>query len=171
MDTLYQNEKKEKGGNKVLWAAIGIAVLAVAAIIGLLFLRPTTEQVKTQVLDGAYREGSPEFQALTNKIIIFNDAENTMESPTGLGTITMFTRSRIRNNSDKTLSALEITVSVLDPMDKVIREKAVTVVPSQNIEALAPQQIIPVSVPIAGFAKEDDRARVKWKVTAIKVQQ
>ena len=171
MDTLYQNENKEKGSNKVLFAAIGIAILAVAAIIGLLFLRPTTQEVKTQVLDGAYREGSPEFQALTNKIIIFNDAENTMESPVGLGTITMFTRSRIRNNSDKTITALEIKVGVVDPMDKVIREKTVTVVPSQNVEAMAPQQIIPVGVPIEGFSKEDDRARVQWKVTAIKTKK
>jgi len=170
MDTISQNENREKGSNKVLFAAIGIAVLVIGVIIGLLFLRPTTEEIKTQVLDGAYREGSPEFQALTNKIIIFNDAENTMESPTGLGTITMFTRSRIRNNSDKTILALEIKVGVLDPMNKVIREKQVTVVPSQTVEAMAPQQIISINVPIEGFSKDDDRARVQWKVTAIKVQ-
>jgi hypothetical protein len=170
MDTISQNENREKGSNKILFAAIGIAVLVVGVIIGLLFLRPTTEEIKTQVLDGAYREGSPEFQVLTNKIIIFNDAENTMESPTGLGTITMFTRGRIRNNSDKTILALEIKVGVLDPMNKVIREKQVTVVPSQNVESMTPQQVIPVNVPIEGFSKEDDRARVQWKVTAIKVQ-
>lgn len=169
MDTLYQNDNREKG-NKVLYAAIGIAILAVAAIIGLLFLRPTTEEVKKQVLDGAYREGAPEFQALAGKIIIFNDAENTYEATTGLGTITMFTRARIRNNTDKTVTALEIKVSVLDPLNKVIREKQATVVPLQSVEAMAPQQIIPVSVSIEGFAKEDDRARVQWKVTAIKVQ-
>jgi hypothetical protein len=170
MDTLYQNGNKEKGSNKVLWAAIGIAVAVVALIVGLLFLRPTTEEVKKQILDGAYREGSPEFQALSSKIIIFNDAENTMESPVGLGTITMFTRARIRNNTDKTITALEIKTSVLDPMNKVIREKQTTVVPSQNVEALQPQQIIPISVPIEGFSKEDDRARVQWKVTAVKIQ-
>jgi hypothetical protein len=170
MDTLYQNENKEKGSNRTLWVAIAFALVIVAAIIGLMFLRPTTEQVKNQVLEGAYREGSPEFQALTNRIIILNDAENTMESPTGLGTITMFTRSRIRNNTDKTITALEIKVGVLDPMNKVIREKNVTVVPTQNVEVLAPQQIIPISVPIEGFDKADDRARVQWKVTAIKVQ-
>ncbi|HEY0429693.1 MAG TPA: hypothetical protein VGC76_18065, partial [Pyrinomonadaceae bacterium] len=152
MDTLYQNDNREKSSNKVLWAATGIAVVVVGLIIGLLFLRPTTEEVKKQVLDGAYREGSPEFQALTTKIIIFNDAENTMESPVALGTITMFTRARVRNNSDKTITALEIKASVLDPMNKVIREKAQIVVPSQNIEAMAPQQIIPINISIEGFS-------------------
>lgn len=170
MDTLYQNENREKGSNKILFAAIGIAILAVAAVLGLLFLRPTTEEVKKQVLDGAYREGSPEFQALTNKIIIFNDAQNTMESPTGLGTITMFVRGSVRNNSDKTLAALEIKVGVLDPFSKVIKEKLMTVVPSPQKETLAPQEVLQVTVPIEGFAKDDDRARVQWKVTAIKVK-
>jgi hypothetical protein len=170
MDTLYKEDGREKGSSKMLLAAIAIALIVVAGIIGLLFSMKTTEEVKTQVLDGAFREGTPEFQALTSKIIIFNDADNTMESPTGLGTITMFTRARLRNNSDKTITALEIRSSVLDPMNKVIREKNVTVVPSQAVEALAPGQELPLNVPIEGFAKDDNRARVQWKVTAIKVK-
>jgi hypothetical protein len=35
---------------------------------------------------------------------------------------------------------------------------------------MAPNENLPVLVPIEGFAKDDDRARVKWKVTAIKVE-
>jgi hypothetical protein len=170
MDTLYQNENKEKGINKVLLAAIGIAILAIAAVIGLWSLRPTPLDVKKQVLDGAYREGSPEFQALTNRIIVFNDAQNTMESPTGLGTITMFVRGSVRNNSDKTFTALEIKVGVLDPFGKIIKEKLMTVIPSPQKETLAPQEVLQVTIPIEGFAKDDDRARVQWKVTAIKAQ-
>lgn len=169
MDSLYQNDNKEKGVNKVLLAAIGVAVLLVAAVIGIWSLRPTTLEQKQQVLDGALREGSPEFQAITNKIIIFNDAQNTMESPTGLGTITMFIRGTIRNNSDKTITALEIKVGVLDPFDKIIKEKIVTVVPTQK-ETLAPQEVFGVNVPVEGFSKDDDRARVQWKVTAIKIK-
>ena len=170
METLYQNEDSKKGINKVLLASAGIGILVVAAIIGLWSLRPPTEVVKQQVLDGALREGSPEFQALTTKIIVFNDAQNTMESPTGLGTITMFVRGSVRNNSDKTLAALEIKVGVLDPFDKIIKEKLMTVVPSQQKETLAPNEVIQVTIPIEGFAKSDDRARVQWKVTAIKVK-
>ncbi len=170
METLLQQNEK-KGANKVLLAAVGIAVLVIAVILGLLYLKPTTQEVKKQVLEGAYLEGTPEFEALTNKIIIFNDNENTMESPTGLGTITMFARSTIRNNSDKRLSALQIRVSVVDPFDKVIREKTQIVVPSQNAETMGPKENLSVTVPIEGFSKEDDRARVKWKVTAIKIEK
>ena len=171
MDTLLQNEKKEKRGiNKVFLAAITVAVLLVAGIIGLLALLPTAEEQKQQAMAGSHFEGSPEFEQYTNNIIINTDMNRTMESPTGLGTIMMVTRARIRNNTDKTITALEIKVGVLDPFDKVIKEKTTTVVPAQNVEAMAPQQVVPIAVPIEGFAKEDDRARVQWKVTAIKVQ-
>lgn len=169
MDAWLEKEEK-RGPNKMLLAGVGIAILVIGTIVGLLYLRPTTQEVKQQVLEGAFLEGTPEFEALTRKIIIYNDAANTLESPTGLGTITMFTRSIISNNSDKTLTALEIRVSVVDPFDKVIKEKTVTVVPSQSTEVLYPQEKLPVSVAIEGFAKDADRARVKWKVTAIKVQ-
>lgn len=170
METLLQNEK-EKPPSKSMLVALGIAIFVVATIILLLYLKPTTQEVKQQTLDGAYLEGSPEFEAITRKIIIFNDAQNTLESPTGLGTITMFTRATIRNNSDKRIIALEIRVSVVDPFDKVIREKTQLVVPSQDVYTLAPNENMPVLVPIEGFSKDDDRARVKWKVTAIKIEK
>jgi hypothetical protein len=170
MDTFLQDEKKEKGSSKVLLAAIGIAILIVGAIIGVLSLMPSTEEQKQQILEGAVREGSPEFEALTKKIIIINDAQNTMESPTGLGTIMMFIRGSVRNiSTDKTFTAIEIKVSVLDPKDKVIKEKMVAVVPTQK-DTLAPQETMSVSITVEGFAKDDDRARVQWKVTAIKTQ-
>ena len=170
MDTLLQDEKKERGVNKILLAAIGIAILIVGAIIAVWSLIPTKEEQERQILEGAVREGSAEFNELTRKIVVINDAENTMESPTGLGTITMFIRGSIRNiSSDKTFTAIEMKVSVLDPKDKVIKERLVTVVPTQK-ETLAPQEVMPVNVPIEGFAKDDDRARVQWKVTAIKTQ-
>jgi hypothetical protein len=169
MDTLLQNTN-EKPPNKSMLLALGIAIFVVATIILLLYLKPTTQEVKLQTLEGAYLEGSPEFEAITRKIIIFNDAQNTMESPTGLGTITMFTRATIRNNSDKRITALEIRVSVVDPFDKVIKEKTHLVVPSKDVTSMAPNENLPVLVPIEGFAKDDDRARVKWKVTAIKME-
>ena len=170
MDTLLKNQT-EKPPNKSMLVALGIAIFVVATIIVLLYLKPTTQEVKQQTLEGAYLEGSPEFEAITRKIIIFNDAQNTMESPVGLGTITMFTRATIRNNSDKRITALEIRVWVVDPFGKVIKEKTQLVVPSQDVITLAPNETMQVLVPIEGFSKEDDRAQVRWKVTAIKVEK
>lgn len=171
MDTFLQDEKKDKGSNKTLLLAILAAILIVAAGIGLYISIPKHEEQKQQHLEGAFLEGTPEFEALTKKIAIQNDDNNTIQSPTGLGTITMFTRSKVRNMSDKTLTALEVRVSILDQMGKVIKDKKMLVVPTDKIKDFPPNSDIFIEIPVEGFSKDDDRARVQWKVTAIKVQR
>jgi len=170
MDTLLQIEKKEKGSYKVLFMAVGAAILIVAAIVGFYVSRPSHEKTKVEILQGALFEGTPEFEEISKKIAIQNDADNTFQSPTGLGTITMFTRSKVRNMSDKTITALQVRVSVLDQFDKVIREKAQIVIPTDKVQTIAPNSDITINIPVEGFSKDDDRARVRWKVTAVKVQ-
>jgi hypothetical protein len=44
------------------------------------------------------------------------------------------------------------------------------VIPTENREILANNEVMPVNVILEGFAKDDDRANVRWKVTAIKVE-
>lgn len=170
MDTLLQQEQKEKRGiNKVLLAALGIAVLLVAGGIYLLSLTPTLEDQKQQVLKGFYLEGSPEFQKYTNNIIITTDTDGTVQSRTGLGTISMNIQANIRNKGDKTLNGLEVNVAVVNITNQVIREKKVVVVPGQH-ERLPPNETIHISVPMDGFKRDDDRANVRWKVTAMKFE-
>ena len=168
MDTLLQNEKKEKRGiNKVFLAAIAVAVLVIAAILGLISLLPTAEQQKQKEIEGAYLEGSPEFEKYTSNIVINTDMDRTMESPTGLGTIAMAIHGDIRNRGDKAINGLEVKVGVVDKFNKVIKEKKLMVVPNQ-IQQLSPQETIHVVVPMDGFKKDDDRANIRWKVTAIR---
>ena len=169
MDTLLNLEKKEKRNYKVLLAAVGAAILIVATFVGFYATRPTHEDKKQEYLLDALLEGTPEFEAMSKKIAIQNDADNTMESPTALGTITMFTRSKIRNMSDKTIVALEIKVAILDQFNKVVKEKKQIVVPTFQA-SIPPNSDINITIPVEGFSKEDDRARVRWKVTAVKVQ-
>ena len=168
MDTLWENGKKEKKGiNKVFIAAIAVAILLIAGVLGLLTLLPTAEQQKQQELAGAYLEGSPEFEKYTSNIIINTDMDRTMESPTGLGTIAMAIHGDIHNRGDKAINGLEVKVGVVDKFNKVIKEKKVMVVPNQT-ESLNPLETIHVVVPMDGFKKDDDRANVRWKVTAIR---
>ncbi len=170
MDTLLQNGNKEKRGvNKVLLAALGIAALLVAGGIWLLTFQPTKEEQKQQALEGSYLEGSPEFQNYTNNIIINTDPDRTSQARTGLGTILMSIQGDIRNKGDKAINGLEVNVAVVDPLNKVIKEKRVMVVPAQQ-PVLHPNETMHVSVPIDGFKREDDRANVRWKVTAIRFE-
>ena len=87
-----------------------------------------------------------------------------------MGSIVMSISGIIRNITGKTLTGLEIQVSVVDIGGKTIKDKTVIVVPKQA-ERLENGDSLPVQVLIEGFSKNDDRAQIRWKVTAIKVQE
>ena len=170
MDTLLQDQKNEKKSlNKVFIIAALIAILLVAGGIYLWSFQPTIEEQKQQELVGAHLEGSPEFVNYTKEIIITTDLNRTIESPTGLGTISMMLHGDIRNKGSKAVDGLQVQVSVVDPFNTVIKEKRVMVVPNQ-VEKLNPNETIHVAVPIDGFSKDADRANIRWKVTAIRFE-
>jgi hypothetical protein len=121
------------------------------------------------MLNGAYREGSPEFAEITKDIIISTD-DRTVESPTGMGTISMFINGKIRNKGTKTITVLEVNVGVVTQFNKVLKERRIVVVPVQQ-STLAPGETIPITLTMDGFTKDDDRANIRWKVTAIKTKQ
>lgn len=156
--------------NKAFLIALVIGILVVAGGLGLIWkFSPSMEEQKKQELEGAIREDSPQFAELTKRIIAENDEENTWQSPLGTGFIMMNIAGKIRNNSDKVINGLEIKVSVLDSFGKPVKEKVLTIVPTQQPK-LEPKQEMNVVVRIDNFNKDDDRARIQWKVTAIKIE-
>jgi hypothetical protein len=168
MDTLLQNQKEEKRGiNKVFLVAAIVAILLIAGVGWFLSLQPTGEEQKQKAMAGSHLEGMPEFEKYTNNIVINTDMNRTMESPTGLGTIAMTIHGDIRNRGEKTINGLEVKVGIVDKFNKVIKERKLMVVPNQT-EKLNPKETIHVVVPMDGFKKNDDRANVRWKVTAIR---
>jgi hypothetical protein len=58
-------------------------------------------------------------------------------------------------------------VAVVDQFNQVIKEKRVLVVPTQQ-EQLSPGESIPITLTLDGFDSNDDRANIRWKVTAIR---
>ena len=166
---LYEKKEEKRGVNKVLAGALLVAAALVAGGIWLLTFQPTLEEQQQQQLVGAFLEGSPEFESYTNNLIISTDMNHTTESPLGLGTIQMTIHGDIRNKGDKTINGLEVKVSVVDLKNKVLKEKKKMVVPNQ-IEKLSPGETIHVVVPMDGFSKTDDRANVRWKVSAIRFE-
>lgn len=169
MDTFLEEKKEKRGINKVLVAALLVGFVVVGAAVGLIALRPSSQQMQEQALGSAFREGTPEFATHTKKIIAQTDANRTTWSPTGMGTIVMSIGGNIRNITGKTLTGLELKVGVVDSFGNAVREKTLIVIPKQA-EKLENNQSLPVQVLIEGFTKEDDRAQIRWKVTAIKVE-
>lgn len=164
---LLQEEKQKRGINKGLVIGAFVGLLVIAGLIALISLMPSTEEVKQEELQGAFLEGSPEFEAYTNEIIITTNTDRTTQARTGLGTILMNIAGKIRNKGDKTLDGLEVNVGVIDTKNKVIKEKKVMIIPNKQ-PTLQPNETIDVIVNISGFDPEADRANVRWKVTALR---
>lgn len=168
MDTILNGNEEKKGINKVLTGALLIAALLVGAAIWLLSTRPSMDEQMAKILEGAYHEGAPEFEQITRDIVISTD-DNTVESPTVFGTISMYIHGKIRNKGTRVIDGLEVNVAVVTKSDQVLKEKRILVVPVQQA-TLEPDQTIPITLTLDGFAKDADRANIRWKVTAIRTQ-
>lgn len=166
MDDEFKFEETKRGFSPLLIVGILAGVAIVAAGIYLLSFKPPMEQQTAQILAGALTEGSPEFAAANKDIIISTD-DRTVESPTGLGTISMYIQGNIKNKGTKNITALEVNVGVVTQKNEVIRERRILVVPVQQ-PALPPGETIPITLTLDGFDRKDDRANIRWKVTAIK---
>ncbi len=166
MQDFLEPKEKKKGINKVFAAGALLGVLAIGIVIAILAMKPSMEEQTANILAGSFREGSPEFEDLQKDIII-STADGTVQSPTGMGTISMFINGKIRNKGTKTITVLEVNVGVVTQFNEVLKERRILVVPVQQ-SALGPGEIIPITLTLDGFKKEDDRANIRWKVTAIK---
>jgi len=169
MDDLFNPKEKKRGINKVFIAALLVGIVAIGAVIALLSLKPTMDEQTALILDSSFREGSAEFDRLQKDIIISTD-DRTVQSPTGMGTIAMYINGKIRNKGTSTITALDVHVAVVTQFNVTLRERRILVVPVQQ-SVLGPGEIIPINLTIDGFSKDDDRANIRWKVTAIKAAE
>ena len=167
---LEENSPTKKGINYGLVIGVLVGVLLIGAAALFIYLQPPAEDKRAIMLEGAFREGSPEF-AVTKDIIIATDADRTVESPNALGTISMFIVGSIRNKGTKTVTALEVSVSVVDLQNNVLKEKSVVVVPMLYPQLGSNETIKPVTLSLEGFDPKADRANIRWKVTAIKTAE
>jgi hypothetical protein len=165
MDTILAGENEKRGLNKIFLVGIVVGLLMIGAAVYLLSLRPSMEEQTASLLAGAVREDSPEFANLSKEIVIATD-DKTVESPTGLGTISMFINGTIRNKGDRMIDILEVNVAVITQFNQVLKQRRILVVPVQQ-STLGPGETIPITLTMDGFSKNDDRANIRWKVTAI----
>ena len=166
METLLSKDPQKNGINKIFIVGIIVGLIAVGVAIWLLTFKPPVDQQLAKILETAYKEGSPEYKELNKDIIVSTDEKNTVESPTGLGTISVFIHGNIHNKGTKTIDILEVSVVMVTQFNDVLKEKRILVVPVQQA-LLEPGQTIPITLTLDGFNRNDDRANIHWKVTAI----
>lgn len=163
---LLQQNESPKRNYKIFFVGGIIGLVLIAAVVGLLSLQPSMADQKAMVLEGSFLEGTPEFEQLTKDIIISTGPE-TVQSPNAFGSISMYIVGKIRNKGTRAINGLEVNVSVVDQFNAVVKEKKVLVVPTQQ-QVLEADSTIPVTLSIDGFKRDDDRANIRWKVTAIR---
>ncbi|MGH9947950.1 MAG: hypothetical protein ACRD6X_12220 [Pyrinomonadaceae bacterium] len=166
METFLNEIEPKKVNYKAYAVGAVIGIILLAAIAFIASRRPSMEDQAAAILEGSYREGDPEFDAITKDIII-STSDKTVESPNAFGSISMFIVGKVKNKGSKMIDGLEVNVAVIDQFNRVVKEKLVLVVPTQQPQ-LGPGETIPITLSIDGFKKQDDRANIRWKVTAIR---
>ena len=169
MDNLFEQKEEKKGFNMgfLLGGIIGVFVIAIIVLVAM--QRPSMVDQEAAVLADALRPESQEFQEITKDIII-STGNNTVQYANAFGGISMAIVGNIRNKGNRAINGLEVNVAVVDQFNQQIKDKSVLVVPKQQ-ELLAPGDSIPITLTLDGFKRDDDRANIRWKVTAIRVAQ
>ncbi|HEY6233209.1 MAG TPA: hypothetical protein VIW64_18235 [Pyrinomonadaceae bacterium] len=146
---------------------IVVAVIAALAIATLFYflMKATGGGTVEPTLEGAIREGSPEFAQYQSKIIL--DPPEAYESKRALGDIVMNLQTIVHNFSGRTLTGLEIRGIVVDHQGKAVNQRAVVVVPARQAE-LENNRSMGVRVMLEGMTEKDDRANIKMEVTGFK---
>ena len=65
MDGFLEPAKEKRGINKVFIVGTIVGALLIGAAIWLLTLQPSMEDQVASILEGSFREGSPEFEQIT----------------------------------------------------------------------------------------------------------
>jgi hypothetical protein len=167
METFFGEKREKRGVNKVFIAALLGAAALIAVVIVVMSFRPSLEDRMAAVLATAIHEGEPGFDELSKQIIIAND--NTIESPMATGKISMFLHGSIHNKGTRKITVLEVGARVVTQFNEVLRERRMLVVPLQQ-PSLGPDETIPITMTFDGFERSDDRANIRWRVTAIKAE-
>ena len=146
---------------------IVVAVIAAIAIATLFYflMKASGGGGVEPTLEGAIREGSPEFAQYQSKIIL--DPPEAYESKRALGDIVMNLQTIVHNFSGRTLTGLEIRGIVVDHQGKAVNQRAVVVIPTRQAE-LENNRSLGVRVMLEGMTEKDDRANIKMEVTAFK---
>ena len=155
--------------NRTLIIVVAIAAAVVIALLFYVLMRAGgSGNTVEPTLQGAIREGSPQFEEYTSKV--FLDEPEATEAKRALGDIVMTLQTTVRNVTGKTLTGLEIRAAVVDYEGKPVKQRNVVVIPTRQPE-LAPNKTMQVNVTLDGMSDSDPRANIKMEVTAFKFKE
>jgi hypothetical protein len=166
------NEKTEERSRSRLILGVGAVAALVLAVLVVLFASMRQQQ-ESPYLDKAVRAGDQEFEKYRSKVVITPPEKQEVLAQGNLVGMVQFTvQAEISNNSDRTLTGVEVVALVLDLQDKVIAQKVGKPIPRQNPEPLRPGEKRRFSIKIDAPAKytENDVKQVKVELHGLQFQ-
>lgn len=160
-------EANETNRTLIIGVAVAAAVI-IAALFYVLMRAGGSGGAGEPTLQGAIREGSPQFEEYKSKVYL--DEPEATEAKRALGDIVMSLQTTVRNVTGKTLTGLEIRASVVDYQAQPVKQRTVVVIPTRQPE-LAPNKTMQVNVMLDGMSETDARANIKMEVTAFKFKE
>ncbi len=157
-------DEGSEGQRAIIIAAAVVAIVVIGTIFYLL-MRASGGGGGPTRLEGAIRPGSAEWEQFIERIVV--DEPEADEARRALGDIVMTLRTTARNFSGRTLNGLEMSASVLDPEDKVVKSRTVVVIPGRQPE-LEPNRTLFVQIMLDGMTESDNRAKIKMAVTGFR---
>ena len=152
--------------HRTLIIIVAVVAAVVIALFFYLLMRASGGGATAEPsLQGAIRQGSPEFEQYRSRIVL--DAPEAEEAKRALGDTVMSLHTTVRNFTGRTLNGLEVRAAVVDHQGKPVKERTVVVVPTKQAE-LEPNKTMLVQVLLDGMSDSDDRANIKMEVTGFR---
>ena len=116
-------------------------------------------------LEGALQPGQPEFEEFRRHIAIEQVIGTEKVHP--FDTLAVAMTAKVRNNTGRNISGLELRGAILDRENSNVRERTVLVIPRQQ-KILESGETINTRILLESIDKESDRAHLVLEVTAIR---
>jgi hypothetical protein len=167
--TLADKSATTKKESRTLIIVVAIIAALLIAVLFYFLMRATGGGTTAPTLEGAIRQGSPEFEQYRERIVLDEPEANEARRP--LGDIVMTLQTTVRNFSSKTLSGLEIRGAVVDHQGQPVKQRTVVVIPSPvpgGPAELAANKTLVVRVVLDGMTDTHDRADIKMEITGFR---
>lgn len=171
MNSLTQNNERAGGSSKLIWTIMIVAALVIGGLVAWFAFNSSAPSVAIEPrLENAVRAGDADFDYYKQRIALEPNTDFSQDMQSISGGLSMKLVCVVRNFTGKTITGLEVIGSVVDKKGNVVKEKNAIVIPTNVVQSLDNNKSTPITIFIDGFKKEDDRANIKFRLNAVRVE-
>lgn len=149
----------------ILATIITLIIALVAASLHYVAMTQPANSYSGPRLTSALRAGAPEFEQVREQIEVAQLRGS--EQVQRFNTLAVDLTARIKNNTGRAISGLEMRGAIVDTQNITLRERTVMVIPARQI-VLEPGEAIGVRVLLEGIGRDSERADMVLEVTGIR---